>query len=270
MRVFVRAVVAFSVAVAAPASAALFQYDFTAGGPGSYSQAYSQRQGFSPTQAFYYTSENEGNFSMTARFVVDTAKAGRAGTVSVIPGTHSYYDTYSGGEPFMTPTVTKTGTLPVPLGAANGRSYLYANTDWDEFSLYQEPSDHTQYDWKYEYHENGSLARQFYVNGYVNVYLTGALADWAFGEVDGLQIVTSIAPATPGGGSGYIQSHRHFIEYLFDEAGNNTALRYEEESAYAHITSATASPVAVPEPAALSLFGLGLLGLAARRRRKAA
>ncbi len=90
-------------------------------------------------------------------------------------------------------------------------------------------------------------------------------------RIDGAELAISFSQLLS---NGYATLGRYMQEYRYDQFGN--VLSYTQTSLYAQaqLTSVNAVPggpsTEVPEPAMLGLFGLGLISLAAGRRRKAA
>lgn len=255
----------------APASAALFTYNFTAGGEAG--NSYGDSSTYSCTNGTCTSSSVQDSqaFTLSGSFTVDTSKLpsdGYGGPDGL------YYDTYPNQDPaaqFLSGTMIKTGgSLPMSAGTGGARSYLYGYDGQAGGSSFfqafaQGPG--STLNSQNEYREDGTLKRQYYRDDYIYFYVYDSLPDIA--SIDGQDIATSFAAAI---GEGYAQMGFYFYEYLYDEFGNESG--YNQSSAYAtaRITSVTAVPGApseVPEPAMLGLFGLGVAGLAMGRRRKA-
>jgi len=256
----------------APASAALFTYNFTAGGEGGYSYAQDSSYGCTNGNCTSSNVDDSQAFTLSGSFTVDTSK---------LPGDNYggpdglYYDSYPNQDPaaqFLSGTMTKTGgSLPMGAGTGGARSYLYAYDNQagggnSFFQAYaQAPGSTLNY--QYEYRDDGSLARQYYREDYITFYVYNALPDLA--SIDGQDVATSFAAAIS---DGYAQMGFNLYEYFYDEFGNQTDYNQNNRYATARITSVSAAPGGpseVPEPAMLGLFGLGVAGLAMGRRRKA-
>jgi len=265
MQLFVRAAIMLSAALAAPASAALIQYDFTAGVVGSYAR--SVTESFSPAQGNLRTDlVDNGNFSLSVRFVFDTEKAAQAGYYVVEPGAQSSFGSLGGSPPFMSATATKTGgTLPIALATAAG-GYSGFDAYEGNSAYFNQGGAGTTDGYVYEYHSNGAVARRYTAYEYITASITDGLLDFVLGEIDDLQVITGFGTTVPTGDN-YLSIASAFEEILYDETGNVISSTRQTRDTFGRISSANVQLVDVPEPAALSLFGLGLLTLAASRRR---
>ena len=272
MTINLRAVVAAAALLStAPASAALFTYDFTAGGQGVYNQGqvdtYSCDFGYCTNSSVQETE----TFSLSGSFTVDTSKL-PADTFGGPDGLS--YDTYPNQDPavqFLSGTMTKTGgSLSAGTGTGGARSYLYGydaqvGGGGSFMQAYAQAPGSTS-GWTYEYHDNGNVARQYYREDYILFYVYNSLPE--IGSLDGHDFATTFAAVI---GEGYAQMGFTMYEYLYDQFGNQTD--YTQTSSYAQarlttLNAAPGGPSQVPEPAMLGLFGLGLAGVAMARRRK--
>lgn len=261
----------------APASAALFTYNFTAGGPNAYS--YAEGYGYNCDYLGAGCSQNHSvdaaAFTLSGHFTVDTSKLPADGRLGA---NGAYFDSYPDQDPaaqFLSGSMVKTGgTLAMPEGVGGARSYLdaYDQQYYGGGSFFQAfaQAPGSTVDWVYEYRDDGSLERQYYRDEYITFYTYDSQLD--IGQIDGADLATSFSQLLS---NGYASMGRYLQEYRYDEFGN--ALSYTQYNIYAQaqLTSVNAVPggptTEVPEPAMLGLFGLGIAGLAAgRRRRKAA
>lgn len=261
----------------APASAALFTYNFTAGGQNAYS--YAENSVYSCDYTNGGCSQNNTPdaeaFTLSGHFTVDTSKLPADG---IFGADGAYYDSYPNQDPaaqFLSGSMIKTGgTLAMPNGVGGARSYLYTYDQQyyggDAFFQAFAQAPGATINWMYEYNANGSLARQYYRDEYIGFYTYDP--DLDLGEVDGADLAIGFSQLVS---NGYASMGRYLQEYRYDQFGNLQSYTQTSLYAQAQLTSVNAVPggpsTEVPEPAMLGLFGLGIAGLAAgRRRRKAA
>ena len=260
---------ALALTAAAPASAALVQYNFTAGID---TNGYTRRIGYRPneTPQATYLYEAPGAFGLSATFIVNTAAA----PADQWPEAEGMLrSTYDGGAAFMTATMSKTGgNLALGVTSATGDRGIYgARTDDDQIEFSQFTDTNTApAGRRYEYHQNGNVARSYVETSYLSVNFSDGFADVEFGMLDGVELVVAFNNVISGS-PGSLWSYRYFQEYLYDESGALIGDWTEYDVFEARLTGASiGESVSVPGPAMLGLFGLGFLGLTARRRRQAA
>lgn len=263
MQIIVRAAAAAMLWATAPASAALIQYDFASGGPGAHTHT-SLTDGFTGEQA-----EESNNFSLTSRFILDTSNLAQAFQSSWDANVYSEYRGGFGGTPSpLTGTAAKIGgsilqpTLP--------------QTGVSEFFAYQDPAGQqylkmeASFSTPYERTElAGGEYKLFSIFMAVTVEVAGAdIFDWVV--VDGMQIISGLNASAMSGTVG-IRSLAQ--ESYWDDLSNFRGATTREILSTGQIISASSQeigeggPDPVPEPAALSLLGLGVIGVALYRRR---
>lgn len=266
------AIAAMALVSTAPASAALFTYNFTAGGQGV--ETYGGNHNYSCI-AGNCTSTNVAeseNFTLSGSFTVDTSKLSfdNSSGANVF-----HYDNYPNQDPaaqFLSGTMTKTGgALPMSPGTGGARSYLsgYDQSVYGQGffqAMAQAPG--STFNYQYEYHQNGNLARLYYREDTIGFYAYDNGIDVT--SFEGYDLATAFSEAIAGG---FAHMSFYMFEVLYDANGSQTSYSEAQTYAQARITSINAAPggpTEVPEPAMLGLFGLGIAGLAMGRRRKAA
>lgn len=262
MQTLVRAAAAALLSTAAPAGATLFQFDFAGGAPGGPSTT-SLTDGFTGEQA-----EESNNFSLTASFIVDTSTLGQLFQNSLDP---NVYSEYRGGFSGTAAPLTGSGAK---IGGSIAQPTL-AQTGTSEFFAYQDPSGQQFLRMEARYatpHVRTDLAggeyKLFTVLTSIIVDVAGAdIFDWTV--VDGMQLVAGLnAPAM----SGTVAIRSLAEESYWDDLSNFRGSTTREILSTGEIVSASShelidgGPDPVPEPGAVSLLGLGLLGVALRRR----
>ncbi len=178
MTINLRAVLAAAALLStAPASAALFTYNFTAGGQNAYSYAenYSYSCDYTGGGCSQTSTIDAEAFTLSGHLTVDTSKLPADG----FPGANgAYYDSYPSQDPtaqFLSGSMIKTGgTLAIPNGVGGARSYLYTYdqqySGGDAFFQAFAQAPGSTLNTVNEYNANGSLARQYYREEYISFY----------------------------------------------------------------------------------------------------
>ncbi len=273
------AVAALTFAVATPASAGLYTYSFTAGSDSSRNTGSQIRM----TCGFNYedcneTQASDNNFTLSGSFILDTAKLG-ANRTSL------GYDYNTGGSfdpsaQFVTSEMARVGGLPDNRSAVgvNDYSWAQAYTTMSGTSFWLQASQISDAHIVYEFHENGQLARQAARKNFTGLEHPTGMGPSSnvatYEMIDGVSLVTGFSDVTRL----FATYGWDEFEYTWDEWRNLTSYVYASAYSRASLDTLTFGPVGgsgepeeptgVPEPAMLGLFGIGLIGLAARRRRK--
>ncbi|MFC3711310.1 PEP-CTERM sorting domain-containing protein [Sphingoaurantiacus capsulatus] len=244
---------------ALPASAAIVRYDVIAGGQNnSWAQHTTSFCYYSPSTApncGNTTHHSETNFGLTGRFIVN---GDNLPTDTDNNPNRMYYSQYNNS--FMTASMTKTGgtmALPTPTTDGGDRSIMYSNGS--TYQLYGQTT--AGHGWQYEYHSNGRVARQWMRDQFLDMFLytPGVVTS----VIDGDQFATAFGPFNT---NSHLRSFDRITQYTWDSAGRQTS--YTENTKYVWGRVQSINAERVPEPAALGLFGLGVVGLGLRRRRK--
>jgi hypothetical protein len=221
---------------------------------------YQANLNISPVRTFCNSSADFDCFTAVATFQV--IPTGNPGQFSVVGGTFEIYagatyaDDYTGGSAFADETLVLSSTVTAPFGTTNFSNGVpggccvvldqFAGDDW------------------------GGITSVFGSGGFANI-----LTSVTYANPDYFKTAPSTVTTTMSAGSNNLPFTKvdPTAEFFDGSDGvpsvgafNGSGSRIMTESDAA--TTITLAPGVVPEPATLTLFGLGLIGLAAARRRQ--